>query len=556
MTQKTVKDYYAILGVTSQASLEEIRLAYRRMARVYHPDLSIDPDAEAHFKEVNEAYDILANAEKRRAYDYFTAGTVEDEPVEPPSMPQQPPASPKTTPEPARRDVFTGEPRRESQPSAPETSSGRRRVYPPTWAILLIIIGGCVIVSVGVGAALSLRGNRATGGAESVGVTKLTTFTSPPEIPADRTVILEDNTPLRTIAPTALDVSGTRYPVAAVLPEQGRWPLPAEQEDLGLWIYGTLINYVIGLPYTADTESLLSGLTSGDRITLTLENGTALAFGSPQMKRVDAADLSPMAQDIPELTLLILGNDRPNRLVVQARYLPEDTLPAGEQSADGLIVQIESADILPDTTGNSDSWYFVVEYQVTNTTGSPVDPSFFDMVLEDGAGQRYVLNEEATELGQHGQLSVSLAPNATAQGSAGYVIPRTVTVPLVWIFRADPTSRDSARLVTSFKPPTPGPAVPDVELTDVFLDQGRNVIVVSGTVYNDGESDLGVTADLVDLTSSDGTSSLAAASPLLPWAVAVGGYQDFELQFSTPEQATSVLLNILGFTFQIDGLTP
>jgi curved DNA-binding protein len=74
MTQKTVKDYYAVLGVSQHASLEEIRLAYRRCARAFHPDLSTDPDAEARFREVNEAYEVLANAEKRRAYDYFTTG--------------------------------------------------------------------------------------------------------------------------------------------------------------------------------------------------------------------------------------------------------------------------------------------------------------------------------------------------------------------------------------------------------------------------------------------------------------------------------------------------
>jgi curved DNA-binding protein CbpA len=67
MIQKSVKDYYAILGVLSTASLEEIRLAYRRQARAYHPDLSTDPDAEERFKEINEAYDILANSEKRQA---------------------------------------------------------------------------------------------------------------------------------------------------------------------------------------------------------------------------------------------------------------------------------------------------------------------------------------------------------------------------------------------------------------------------------------------------------------------------------------------------------
>jgi hypothetical protein len=125
--------------------------------------------------------------------------------------------------------------------------------------ILLIILGGCVIVAIAVGSLLSLQRNRPTGGAESVGVTKLTTFLSPPMIPDNLTVILEDNMPLRTVAPTQVNVAGTQYPVTAVLPEQGRWPLPAEQDALALWIHGTLVNYVVGLPYTAAAESLLAG---------------------------------------------------------------------------------------------------------------------------------------------------------------------------------------------------------------------------------------------------------------------------------------------------------
>jgi len=63
------KDYYAILGVDRSASEDDIKKAYRRLARKYHPDVSKETDAEAHFKEVNEAYDTLHDAEKRRAYD-------------------------------------------------------------------------------------------------------------------------------------------------------------------------------------------------------------------------------------------------------------------------------------------------------------------------------------------------------------------------------------------------------------------------------------------------------------------------------------------------------
>ncbi|MBN1246111.1 MAG: hypothetical protein JXC32_00545, partial [Anaerolineae bacterium] len=433
----------------------------------------------------------------------------------------------------------------------------RRRIYPPTWAILLIVLGGCIMVAVVVGAALSLRQNRPTGGAESVSVTKLTTFLSPPEIPEDLTVLQEDNTPLRTLSPTDLNVAGSIFPVVAVLPEQGRWPLPSEQTTLGMWMHGTLINYVIGLPYAATTESLLSGLMSDDRITLTLENGTKLTFSSPQVKRIAPEDTSPMAQDKPGLTLMLLGSNQPSRLIVSARYLPEDVLPPTDQRADGLSVRVTSANVLQDATPEAaNSWYFVVEYVITNTLGTGVDPTYFDMMLEDASGQRYVLNEEATRRGQAGRLTTLLSGGANARGSAGYVIPRTVATPLIWVFRADPTSAEQARIVLDFEPPKPGPALPDVELYEVFLDGNRDVIVISGTVYNDGQTRLNVPAESVELTSQDGRGTLAASTPLLPWSVEPDDYQDFELQFSVPEDAEAVLLNVLGFTFEIEGLAP
>lgn len=65
------RDYYEILGVPRGASPEEIKSAFRRLARQYHPDVNKSPDAEEHFKELNEAYAVLADEQKRAAYDRF-----------------------------------------------------------------------------------------------------------------------------------------------------------------------------------------------------------------------------------------------------------------------------------------------------------------------------------------------------------------------------------------------------------------------------------------------------------------------------------------------------
>ena len=63
------KDYYEIMGVARDASSDEIKRAYRRLARKFHPDVSKEKDAEARFKEVGEAYEVLRDPEKRAAYD-------------------------------------------------------------------------------------------------------------------------------------------------------------------------------------------------------------------------------------------------------------------------------------------------------------------------------------------------------------------------------------------------------------------------------------------------------------------------------------------------------
>lgn len=68
------KDYYKIMGLSPKASQDEIKQAYRKLARKYHPDVSKEANAEARFKEMKEAYEVLKDPEKRAAYDQLRQG--------------------------------------------------------------------------------------------------------------------------------------------------------------------------------------------------------------------------------------------------------------------------------------------------------------------------------------------------------------------------------------------------------------------------------------------------------------------------------------------------
>jgi len=78
------KDYYKVMGVARDATEAQIKQAYRKLARKYHPDVSKEKDAEAHFKEVGEAYEVLKTPEKRAAYDQLGQGPRPGEDFRPP----------------------------------------------------------------------------------------------------------------------------------------------------------------------------------------------------------------------------------------------------------------------------------------------------------------------------------------------------------------------------------------------------------------------------------------------------------------------------------------
>jgi len=77
-----MKDHYATLGIEADASLAEVKSAYRKNAARFHPDKNSAPDAPARFREIQEAYELLSDATKRQAYDENRRRSLLENPLE------------------------------------------------------------------------------------------------------------------------------------------------------------------------------------------------------------------------------------------------------------------------------------------------------------------------------------------------------------------------------------------------------------------------------------------------------------------------------------------
>ncbi len=378
-------------------------------------------------------------------------------------------------------------------------------------------------------------------------------FTSP-LAPQERTPVLAVEGEMRLPAmPETLELGGTVFTVVPVKPELGHWPMPATPLQAG-WLYGTSVNYVLGLAYSEAQLSLLQGLGASDMLTLTLDNGMALRFGSPRMEQRQL-DVALLEQHQPGLTLVLSGGPETSetRWVLQATYLPGVPLVMGQAQAVGeTLITVTRAELVE---RKPDRW-LVVEYQLAHQGQVPLDPTRLTLELEDGRGTRYQPEGGLGLEGFPAPLSAPVMPETSLKASASYRLDGEPMLPLSWIVRIRDEAGKSnvGRFALGYMPAQPVPAQAAVSVSQAWYEAERNAIRITGTVRNLGEQALGVNGMQIALKSAQGEATLRSFSPLLPWSLAGGEQEQFEVVFDRPADVTEVTFEMLGFVFRLSGL--
>ncbi len=440
------------------------------------------------------------------------------------------------------------------------------------WLPLLPIIGGALLLLAAAALILfiglrTLRRTREANPGIPLEVTRLapTPLVSPLPPPSCETIISSGDVQVAAPLPISLTVGSRAFSVEPVAPGQTEYP--AGRSGAVAWVCGTVVNYVLGLEPAAENEALLAGLRPGDELGLLLSQGVRLSFRFTEQREVATYAAGILEQSRPRLTL-ILAKASGTWQIVTADYVartPPVQPPPGIVAQPGQPVRVGDVQITV-IRGHAErnvaglapgTMVYLVEFRVENLGTAPLNATVFNMELQDGLGNKYLLSPTASAFGENGLLSGEIAPGAMAQGSAGYLVPATLAGPtLTWTFaRPDSDLRAAVSISYESVPETvvveSGQA--QVNITDVFLSADGTVLVIEGEVWNRGDGPLTVELRDINLSSSAGMGNLRMAAPPLPWVVQPGQTQVIELQYDRPAAPTA-LLTVKGFSFEIGGL--
>jgi hypothetical protein len=326
------------------------------------------------------------------------------------------------------------------------------------------------------------------------------------------------------VAPRTLDIKGVSFIVQPVRVTAGDWPRPDDPRAVS-WVYGTVINYALGLEATPDNKRLLASLEAGDELLLRMSTGSTYRFAYADVVRVAPQATEIFRQTRPGLILALLGDETQlSRVVIRAVYVP-----GGDSDSLRLTCQGSQPLVASDTPPGY--VYLAVDYtlQYPLTDGLPlVTASFAHHLAANGLTYPALQTAASRTLGRYPALPELLRPRQTLTTTTIYALPETaLQTDLIWQFAPDPAADSAVRVAL---PRYTGALAPDVAVQRVEAGP-EGTLVIHFQVQAPALRGVEVSANDIQVQGG----SLSPAGNAFPWRVAAGASGAFSL-FVRPER--------------------
>jgi hypothetical protein len=369
------------------------------------------------------------------------------------------------------------------------------------------------------------------------------------------------------LVPSKLYVRDRVFEITPVAIQKGKWPVSGGDEGSATWVFGSLVNYLIGLPNNTENKDLLQAISEADAITLELSDGQTVEFKFDAQQLVSPNNEGIFSQQHPGITLLLLGDDGEQRLVVTGNYdveksevsrsvsgnvvainTPIEIGPARVKVLDGRLV--ENAPGIP-----VGSVFYLVDFTAENIGEEVLNAADFELELMDYARQKYKLSDIASKLGPNPPPGGQLLPGLSGTFTSGFEVPSNITGPiLTWIFKPTASFKGQASVAVPLLGPTPTPdprSQTSVQISQVYYTPDQSELVVVGSIANPTTALIPVgPADIVLSTPEGVLATLNSTDPGLPWRLAPNDTVNFTLRFSRLPSATAIL-KILSNSFEL-----
>ena len=364
--------------------------------------------------------------------------------------------------------------------------------------------------------------------------------------------------------PVSLTFAGETYSVEVdAVNETGGWQPTVAGEDRSVWVYGTIVNYVFGLPDLDANKTAVEQLSAGDAIEVTTQSGATFTFAFESRAPIAVDDKAIFEQRQPGITLVLLEEGEQERLVAKGRFQvsstggeTENVLSLGEtaQLGDVQVTAVSTAYLVDRPELQPGFAFYMVDYEIRNVGLTAFDTSKLDMTLVDDLGNRYAINPVASQVGNYPPLIGFLNANQSVVATAGYQIPVNLnSSSLSWVVTRTDTGAQVRFLLPYAGRDT---AVQSVATTLTRADVSPDLtsLILSGTVTNNGNQAVTVSATDVSLTTEDGSSWLIqSTNPSFPWTVSPGQSVTFFLTYQLPP-TQSAIFRVLNQEFLLTGL--